>query len=91
MESIEERLARRQLATMLISCAHNHVDSEQRRVLSVVVDELLADVADADRRGPAFGALLDVYLELDVWHQLRQRWLTAAAETLMRAADPTVR
>ena len=91
MHSLEEQLARRQLATMLVSGAHNHLDGEHRRLLSGVVDELIADVADATRRGPDFGPLFDAYIELDVWSQLRQRWLAAAAESLIRAADPTVR
>lgn len=91
MDSTEKRLARRQLATMLVSCACNHVDSEQRRTLSAVVDELIADVADAVNREPEFGTLFDAYLELDVWSALRRRWLEAAAQSLMHAADPTVR
>lgn len=88
MESTAEVLARRQVATILISSGYNLTGPGHRCVLNPVIDELAADVADALARRPPFGEVLDAHLELDLWGGLRHRWLTTASETLMTVAAP---
>lgn len=58
----DEFLVQSQLATMLISAGHNFVGPGHRQMLSPVIDELVADVADALGRRPEFGGLLQVWL-----------------------------
>lgn len=88
-------LVRTQLATMLISAGHNFVGPGHRQMLNPVIDELVADVADAlgrrpefGRSGPEFGDAFDAYLALDRWARWRGQWLVTAAETLMVLGEP---
>lgn len=57
-------------------------------MLNPVIDELVADVADALGRRPGFGDAFDTYLALDRWARWRGQWLVTAAETLMVLGGP---